>query len=124
LIAKEQVLRSQSTAGMRRKESQADQINHDRRDCSEAVCKGSDQRKPGMNAQDDTLQNVTGLRFRFGTLFAEHRAGQHGSDPGPRVTPRRNHDGSIIDHVYFARLYRAQERVTSRSTNSLARERL
>src|SRR5262249_47292173 len=29
--------------------------------------------KPGMNAEDDTLQNVTGLQFRFGTLFAEHR---------------------------------------------------
>src|SRR5215831_13571930 len=25
--------------------------------------------KPGMNAQDDTLQNVTGLQFRFGSTF-------------------------------------------------------
>ena len=45
LFAKEEVLRSQSATGMRRKESQAEQINHDRRDCSEAVCNGSDQRK-------------------------------------------------------------------------------
>jgi hypothetical protein len=29
LFAKEQVLRSQGAAGMRRKESQADQIHHD-----------------------------------------------------------------------------------------------
>ena len=45
LFAKEEVLGSQSAAGMRRKESQADQINHDRTDRSEAVCHGSDQRK-------------------------------------------------------------------------------
>ena len=45
LFAKEEVLGSQSATGMRRKENQADQINHDRRDCSEAVCNGSDQRK-------------------------------------------------------------------------------
>jgi hypothetical protein len=26
--------------------------------------------KPGMNAQDDTLPNVTGLRFRVGRTFS------------------------------------------------------
>src|SRR5262249_34190996 len=30
-------------------------------------------RKPGMNAQDDTLQNVTGSRFQNGRTSAEHR---------------------------------------------------
>ena len=45
LFAKEEVLRSQGATGMGRKESQTDQINHDRRDCSEAVCNGSDHRK-------------------------------------------------------------------------------
>ena len=40
---KEEVFGSQGTAGMRRENSQADQINHDGRDCSEAVCNGSEQ---------------------------------------------------------------------------------
>src|SRR5215472_11930191 len=30
--------------------------------------------KPGMNAQDDTLQNVTGLQFEFVSTSAEHRS--------------------------------------------------
>src|SRR5262249_28786277 len=30
-------------------------------------------RKHGMNAQDDTLQNVTGSRFQNGRTSAEHR---------------------------------------------------
>jgi hypothetical protein len=45
LFAKEEVFRCQGAAGMRRKQSQAEQINHDRSDRSEAVCNGSDQRK-------------------------------------------------------------------------------
>jgi len=45
LFAKEEVHRSQGATGMRRKENQAEQIHNDRRDCSEAVCNGSDQRK-------------------------------------------------------------------------------
>ena len=40
---KEEVFGSQGAAGMRRENSQADQINHDGRDCSEAVCDGSEQ---------------------------------------------------------------------------------
>src|SRR5262249_27840739 len=45
LFGKEEVLRSQGATGMRRKENQAEQIHNDRRNCSEAVCNGSDQRK-------------------------------------------------------------------------------
>src|SRR5262249_44473699 len=69
LFAKEEVLRSQGATGMRRKESQAEQINHDRRDCSEAVCNGSDQRKAWHERSGCTLQNVTGSRFWGGRTF-------------------------------------------------------
>jgi hypothetical protein len=44
LFAKEELFGSQGAAGMRRKESQADQIDHDVRERLEAVSNGSEQR--------------------------------------------------------------------------------
>jgi hypothetical protein len=69
LLAKEEILRSQGTAGMRREENQSDEVEHDqgqrRKQC--ATARKTDERD--MNAQDCTLQNATGARFRRGRSF-------------------------------------------------------
>ena len=44
LPPEEQVLRSQGSAGMRREQSQSDQVEHNQRQCSEAVCHGAEKR--------------------------------------------------------------------------------
>src|SRR5262249_22126356 len=46
--------------------------------------------KPGMNAQDDTLQNVTGLRFRFGRTFCGAQ-GVFGNDKWATRASRQQH---------------------------------
>ena len=76
LLPKEEVLRSQGTAGMRREEASRTRSNttkdNVRKQC--ATARKTDERD--MNAQDCTLQNATGARFRLGRRFCEaHRLG-------------------------------------------------
>ena len=44
LLAKEEILRSQGTAGMRREESQSDQVEHDQGQRPKAVCNDPENR--------------------------------------------------------------------------------
>src|SRR5262249_23181715 len=69
LFAKEEVLGSQSATGMRARKARRSRSTTTeetvRKQCATVRISG----KPSMNAQDDTLQNVTGSQLRVGRTF-------------------------------------------------------